>query len=181
MAEKKLTDLFYDTLKDIYFAERQILQNLPKMAKAAHSDELRRAFLTHRDETEGQVERLQQVFEIFGKRAQAKTCEAIMGILEEGKEIIEEYKDSQALDAGLLAAGQAVEHYEIARYGTLKNWAAQIGLKDASALPDQNAAAIKEDGCAAQQVGANVGESRSRPIIRASRGIERISTRRFAT
>lgn len=137
MAEKNLTDLFYDTLKDIYFAERQILKSLPKMAKAAHSDELRQAFLTHRDETEGQVERLQQVFEIFGRRAQAKTCEAIMGILEEGKEIIEEYKDSQALDAGLLAAGQAVEHYEIARYGTLKNWAGQLGLKDASALLDQ--------------------------------------------
>ena len=137
MAEKKLTDLFYDTLKDIYFAERQILKILPKMAKAAQSEELKQAFLTHRDETEGQVERLQQVFEIFGKRAQAKTCEAIMGILEEGKEIIEEYKDSQALDAGLLAAGQAVEHYEIARYGTLKNWADQLGLKEASALLDQ--------------------------------------------
>jgi ferritin-like metal-binding protein YciE len=137
MAEKKLTDLFYETLKDIYFAERQILKNLPKMAKAAHSDELKQAFLTHRDETEGQVERLQQVFEIFGKRAQAKTCEAIKGILEEGEEIIEEYKDSLALDAGLLAAGQAVEHYEIAWYGTLKNWAGQLGLKDASALPDQ--------------------------------------------
>jgi uncharacterized protein DUF892 len=95
MAEKKLADLFYDTLKDIYFAERQILKSLPKMAKAAQSDELKQAFLTHHDETEGQVDRLQQVFEIFGKRAQAKTCEAIMGILEEGKEIIEEYKDSQ--------------------------------------------------------------------------------------
>jgi ferritin-like metal-binding protein YciE len=88
-------------------------------------------------------------------------------------------RTAPALDAGLLAAGQAVEHYEIARYGTPKNWAAQIGLKDASALSDQKA--IKEDGCAAQQVGASVGESLSRPIIRASREIERISTRRFAT
>jgi ferritin-like metal-binding protein YciE len=87
--------------------------------------------------TRRQVERLQQVFEIFGKRAQAKTCEAIKGILEEGEEIIEEYKDSSALDTGLLAAGQAVEHYEIARYGTLKNWADQLGLKEASALLDQ--------------------------------------------
>jgi ferritin-like metal-binding protein YciE len=136
MVEKKLTDLFYDTMKDIYFAERQILKNLPKMAKAAHSDELKQAFLTHRDETEGQLERLQQVFEILGKRAQAKTCEAIKGILEEGEEIIEDYKDSQALDAGLLAAGQAVEHYEISRYGTLKTWADQLGLKDAAALLD---------------------------------------------
>jgi ferritin-like metal-binding protein YciE len=137
MVEKTLTDLFYDTLKDIYFAERQILRNLPKMAKAAHSDELKQAFLTHRDETEGQIERLQQVFEIVGKRAQAKTCEAIKGILEEGEEIIEDYKDSQALDAGLLAAGQAVEHYEISRYGALKTWADQLGLKDAAALLDQ--------------------------------------------
>ena len=137
MAEKKLTDLFYDTLKDIYFAERQILKNLPKMAKAARSDELKQAFVTHRDETEGQIERLQQVFEIFGKRAQAKTCEAIKGILEEGEEIIEDYKDSQALDAGLLAAGQAVEHYEISRYGTLKTWANQLGLKDAATLLEQ--------------------------------------------
>ena len=138
MPEKKLTDLFYDMLKDIYFAERQILKNLPKMAKAAHSEDLKKAFLAHHDETEGQIERLQQVFEIFGKRAQAKTCEAIRGILEEGEEIIENYKDSGALDAGLLAAGQAVEHYEISRYGTLKTWATRVGLKDAATLLDQN-------------------------------------------
>ena len=107
------------------------------MAKAARSDELKQAFVTHRDETEGQIERLQQVFEIFGKRAQAKTCEAIKGILEEAEEIIEDYKDSQALDAGLLAAEQAVEHYEISRYGTLKTWANQLGLKDAATLLEQ--------------------------------------------
>jgi ferritin-like metal-binding protein YciE len=83
------------------------------------------------------VERLQQVFEIFGKRPQAKTCEAIKGILEEGEEIIDNYKDSEALDAGLLAAGQAVEHYEISRYGTLKTWATKLGLEDAAALLDQ--------------------------------------------
>jgi ferritin-like metal-binding protein YciE len=112
MSEKMLSDLFYDTLKDIYFAERQILKSLPKMAKAAKSAELRQAFLTHRDETEVHVERLQQVFEIVGKRAQGKTCEAIKGILEEGDEIIEDYEGSEALDAGLVAGGQAVEHYE---------------------------------------------------------------------
>jgi ferritin-like metal-binding protein YciE len=137
MADKKLNDLFYDTLKDIYFAERQILKALPKMAKAANSEELRTAFLTHRDETETHVERLQQVFEILGKRAQAKTCEAIKGIIEEGDEIAEEYAGSDALDAGLLAGGQAVEHYEMARYGTLKNWALQLGMKDAANLLDQ--------------------------------------------
>lgn len=137
MTEKKLNDLFYDTLKDIYFAERQILKTLPKMAKAAKSSELRQAFLTHRDETEVHVERLQQVFDILGRRAQSKTCEAIKGILEEGDEIAEDYAESEALDAGLLAGGQAVEHYEMSRYGTLKTWATQLGMKDAAALLDQ--------------------------------------------
>ena len=137
MTDKKLADLFHDTLKDIYFAERQILKALPKLAKAAQSQELKQAFLTHRDETEHHVERLQQVFEIFGKRAQGKTCEAIKGILEEGEQITEEYTGSEALDAGLVASAQAVEHYEMSRYGTLKTWAAQLGLKDAVALIDQ--------------------------------------------
>jgi ferritin-like metal-binding protein YciE len=137
MTEKKLADLFYDTLKDIYFAERQILKSLPKMAKAAKSAELKTAFLTHRDETETHVERLQQVFEILGKRAQTKTCEAIKGILEEGDEISEDYAGSEALDAGLLAGGQAVEHYEMSRYGSLKTWALQLGMKDAAALLEQ--------------------------------------------
>lgn len=134
MAQKTLDDLFYDTLKDIYFAERQILRALPKMARAAESPELKAAFETHRDETEGQVERLQQVFESIGKRAQGKTCEAIQGILSEGEEIIESFKGSPALDAGLISSAQAVEHYEIARYGTLAAWAKQLGYKDAVKL-----------------------------------------------
>ncbi len=137
MADKKLNDLFYDTLKDIYFAERQILKALPKMAKAAQSEELRKAFMTHRDETEDHVARLQQIFENIGKRSQAKTCEAIKGILEEGEEILEDYKGSEALDAGLVASAQAVEHYEMSRYGTLKNWAGQLGMKDVVGLLDQ--------------------------------------------
>jgi len=137
MPEKKLNDLFYDTLKDIYFAERQILKSLPKMAKVAQSEELKNAFMTHRDETEGHVERLQQVFEAIGKRAQMKTCEAIKGIIEEGEEIMEEYRGSEALDAGLLASAQAVEHYEMSRYGALKTWASQLGMKDVVALLDQ--------------------------------------------
>jgi len=135
--EKTLDDLFYDTLKDVYFAERQILKSLPKMAKAANSEKLKEAFLLHREETEGQIERLQKVFEIAGKRAQGKTCEAIKGILEEGEEIMEEFEDSPALDAGLVSSGQAVEHYEIARYGTLKTWASQLGLEDAAKLLQQ--------------------------------------------
>jgi ferritin-like metal-binding protein YciE len=137
MVEKTLKDLFYDTLKDIYFAERQILKTLPKLAKAAKSEELKTVFLTHRDETEGHVDRLQTVFEMIGKRPQTKTCEAIKGILEEGDEIMEEYAGSEALDAGLLAGGQAVEHYEMSRYGTLKTWAVQLGMQDAAALLDQ--------------------------------------------
>jgi ferritin-like metal-binding protein YciE len=127
---KDLSVLLYETLKDIYFAEKQILRALPKMAKAAQSEELRQAFEKHRDQTEGHVERLEQIFEAIGKPARGKTCEAINGIIEEGKEIIEDFDDTEALDPGLLAAAQAVEHYEIARYGTLKTWAGQLNLKD---------------------------------------------------
>src|SRR6185437_11521583 len=140
MAEKKLEDLFYDTLKDIYYAERKILRALPKMAKAAKSAELKQAFQKHLEETEGQVERLQQVFEILGKRAQGKTCEAIEGIISEGEEIADEFKNTPALDAGLISSAQAVEHYEITRYGTLKRWAAELGMKDAERLLDQTLA-----------------------------------------
>ena len=134
---KDLNDLFLDTLKDIYFAEKQILKALPKMAKAANSDKLRAAFEKHHGETEGQVERLEQIFELLDVPARGKTCEAIKGLLEEGKEIMDEYKGCEALDAGLLAAAQAVEHYEISRYGTLKQWAMQLGMKDAVRLLDQ--------------------------------------------
>lgn len=141
--EKTLDDLFYDTLKDIYYAERQILKALPKMARGAQSPELKAAFEKHREQTQGQVERLQQVFEIIGKRAQGKTCEAIEGILAEGEEILEEFKGTAALDAGLISAAQAVEHYEISRYGTLKTWAQTLGYKDAVKLLD---ATLQEEG-----------------------------------
>lgn len=137
MAEKTLNDLFYETLRDIYYAERKILKSLPKMARAAQSEKLKNAFQKHRDETEGQVERLQQVFEIIGKNARAKTCPAIDGIVEEAEEIMEDFKGTPALDAGLLAAAQAVEHYEISRYGTLATWARELGLKDAVKLLEQ--------------------------------------------
>ena len=139
MPEKTLNDLFYDTLKDIYFAERQILKTLPKLAKAAKSEELKAAFLTHRDETEGRVERLQQVFEMIGKPARwPRPCRWIKEHPEEGDEIMEDYAGSEALDAGLLAGGQAVEHYEMSRYGTLKTWATRSwGMNEASTLLDQ--------------------------------------------
>lgn len=135
---KVLSDLFHDTLMDIYFAEKQILKALPNMARAARSEEGKAGFLKHRDETEGQIERLGQVFEIIGKPLRGKTCEAIQGILAEGEEIMEEYRDSPALDAGLISSAQVVEHYEIARYGTLKSWAAQLGLDEAVPLLDAN-------------------------------------------
>ncbi|MBX3582880.1 MAG: ferritin-like domain-containing protein [Rhizobiaceae bacterium] len=134
--EKTLEDLFHDTLKDIYYAERKILKALPKMKRAAQSEDLKAAFDKHRQETEGHVDRLQQVFEILGKRAQGKTCDAIEGIISEGEEIIDEFKDTAALDAGLISAAQAVEHYEITRYGTLKRWATELGMAEAAKLLD---------------------------------------------
>jgi ferritin-like metal-binding protein YciE len=133
---KMLQDLFLDTLKDIYFAEKKILTALPKMAKAAQSADLQAAFEKHEGETEQQVSRLEQVFQSIGETPKGKTCDAILGILDEGKEIMDEYKGMPALDAGLLAAAQAVEHYEISRYGTLKCWAGELGYKDAVKLLD---------------------------------------------
>ena len=124
---KTLDDLFLDTLKDIYYAEKQIVKALPKMAKAATSSELKAGFEKHLQETQGHVDRLEQVFDLIGAPARGKTCEAILGIIEEAKEIMDEFKDSPALDAGLVSSAQAVEHYEIARYGTLKAWANQLG------------------------------------------------------
>src|ERR1700757_4515447 len=144
MADKDLNALFLETLKDIYYAEKQIYKSLPKMAKAANSDQLRAAFEKHQDETEGQIERLEQIFESLGKPARGKKCDAIEGILDEGEEIMDEYADTPALDAGLLAAAQAVEHYEISRYGPLKTWAEKLGHKDAVKLLDQTLAEEKK-------------------------------------
>ncbi|KRD72548.1 ferritin-like domain-containing protein [Ensifer sp. Root278] len=156
---KDLSDLFHDTLKDIYFAEKQILKALPKMARAAQSEEGKAGFLKHRDETEGQIERLGQVFEIIGKPARGKTCEAIQGMISEGEEIMEEYKGTAALDAGLISSAQTVEHYEIARYGTLKSWAAQLGLNGAVALLDAN---LQEEIATDQKLTA-LGEAAANP------------------
>jgi ferritin-like metal-binding protein YciE len=140
--EKTLEDLFLDTLKDIYYAERKILKALPKMKRAAQAEDLKAAFEKHHQETEVQIERLQQVFELLGKRAQGKTCDAIEGIIAEGEEIMDEFKDTAALDAGLISAAQAVEHYEMTRYGTLKRWATELGMADAAKLLD---ATLKEE------------------------------------
>jgi ferritin-like metal-binding protein YciE len=133
---KKLDELFHDTLKDIYYTEKKILTALPRLAKAARSEDLRAAFDKHHGETEKHVERLEEVFELIGKKAQGKTCDTVIGIVEEGQQIMKEYKGSPALDAGLLAGAQAVEHYEISRYGTLRTWANELGLTKAVPLLD---------------------------------------------
>jgi ferritin-like metal-binding protein YciE len=140
---KQLDNLFHDTLKDIYFAEKKILSALPKMAKAAQNDDLKAAFEKHESETEEQVKRLEQVFEMIGQKPQGKNCPAILGIIEEGQEIMKEYKGSPALDAGLLSAAQSVEHYEISRYGTLRTWAEELGLEDAVSLLEETLAEEK--------------------------------------
>lgn len=134
MASKSLDDLFLDTLKDIYFAEKQILKALSKMARAAQDPKLRTAFEDHRAETEGHVDRLEKVFEIIDVAPRGKTCDAILGIIDEGKDIMEEFKETTALDAGLISSAQAVEHYEMARYGTLRAWAEELGRTDVAEL-----------------------------------------------
>jgi ferritin-like metal-binding protein YciE len=135
--QKTLDELFHETLKDIYYAEKKILTALPKMAKAAQSEELQAAFEKHEGETEGQVDRLEKVFELINQPAKGKTCDAINGMIDESKEVMKEFRGSAALDAGLLAAAQAVEHYEISRYGTLKTWAKELGLDDAVSLLEE--------------------------------------------
>jgi ferritin-like metal-binding protein YciE len=135
--QKTLDELFHETLKDIYYAEKKILTALPKMAKAAQSEELQAAFEKHEGETEGQVDRLEKVFELINQPAKGKTCDAINGMIDESKEVMKEFRGSAALDAGLLAAAQAVEHYEISRYGTLKTWAKELGLDDAVNLLEE--------------------------------------------
>jgi ferritin-like metal-binding protein YciE len=135
---KSLQDLFINLLKDMYYAEKQILRTLPKMAKKADSDELRQAFEHHLKETEGQVERLEQVFALCDAKPAGKTCPAIKGIIEEGEEDMKDAKDPDVLDAAMIADAQAVEHYEIARYGTMIAWAKQLGMNDAASLLDQS-------------------------------------------
>jgi ferritin-like metal-binding protein YciE len=153
---KQLDELFHDTLKDIYFAEKKILATLPRMAKAAQSPDLQKAFEKHRGETEGHVARLEKVFATIDKKPQAKTCDAIVGITAEGAEIMKEYKGSPALDAGLLAAAQAVEHYEMSRYGTLKTWAEELGLNDAVRLLDQTLEEEKKTDAALTKIAETV-------------------------
>lgn len=135
--EKTLGDAFYETLKDVYYAEKQSVRALGKSAKAARSDGLKQAFQEHREESSGQVERLEQVFEMLGKPARSKTCEAMRGLQAEMEEDQEDFGETDAADAVLIGCAQAIEHYEIARYGTLKTWATQLGLAEAAKLLDE--------------------------------------------
>ena len=136
-AVKTMEDLFLHTLKDIYYAEKLIYRSLPKMMKQASSPELKQAFEKHRQETEGQIERLEQIFEDCEVAARGVRCEAMDGIIAEAKDIMEEVEDDQVRDAGMLAAAQTVEHYEISRYGTMISWANQLGMKNAAKLLQQ--------------------------------------------
>lgn len=141
---KNLHDLFEETLRDIYYAEKAITKALPKMAKKASSQELSSAFEEHLQQTEGQIERLEQVFKILDKSPRGKKCAAIEGMIEEAEEVIKESESDTVRDAGMLAAAQAVEHYEISRYGTLVAWAQKLGLAEAAELLEQTLDEEKE-------------------------------------
>jgi ferritin-like metal-binding protein YciE len=134
---KGASELILSFMQDVYYAERQILKALPKMAKAASHPGLRDAFLQHREETQGQVERLQKAFEALGKRARGVTCEAMNGLVEETEEVIEEFPQGDVRDAGLVACAQAIEHYEMARYGALVAWARASGQKEIVSLMEE--------------------------------------------
>ncbi len=144
MAEKDMRGLFLHTLKDVYCAEHEILKTLPKMAQTAKADRLKKAFEQHRLQTEGQIQRLEQVFSLLDQKAEGVPCEAIQGILAEGAEVMDEFAGGPALDAGLIAAAQAVEHYEIARYGALRSWAELIELEEVERLLEQTLDEEKE-------------------------------------
>jgi ferritin-like metal-binding protein YciE len=155
MADKNLNDLLLHTLKDVYFAENAIIKALPKMAEAAESEELTEAFQTHLEQTKGHVERLEKVFKILGKKAEGVPCEAIKGILKEGDEVATEFKGTIALDAGLIAAAQAVEHYEIARYGALAAWADELGLDEVVDLLEETLDEEKETDSLLTEIAEN--------------------------
>lgn len=138
MAIKDLQDLFLHTMKDIYFAENHIKKALPKMAEKASNSELSKLFSSHLEETNTHIERLEKAFETLGEKASGEECPAIEGIVKEAKELMDEIKDKETLDAALIASAQAVEHYEITRYGSLISWAQELGHDDARNFLEQN-------------------------------------------
>ena len=135
--KENLSKIFEDTLKDIYWAEKHLTKALPKLSSAAYDEDLSAAFNSHLKETEGHVERLEQIFDLLGKKAQAKKCPAMEGLVEEGKEAIDEYEEGYARDAALIIAAQKVEHYEIAAYGSLKAHAKMMGEEDIVSLLEE--------------------------------------------
>ena len=143
MALDSLDALFEDTLRDMYYAEKKLTKILPKMAKKASSRELSEAFTSHAEETRGQVDRLEQIFKLIDKSPRAKKCEALEGLSAEGDHVMEEAEEDGVMDAGLVASAQAVEHYEIARYGTLIAWANQLDMADAASLLEESLAEEK--------------------------------------
>jgi len=154
--EKTLHDAFYETLKDIYYAERQSVRALKKSAKAAKSPELKQAFEKHSEESARQVERLTQVFEFIGKSARAKTCEAMQGLTAEMEEDLEDFGNTEAADDVLIGCAQAVEHYEIARYGLLKSWAKKLGLSEAEKLLGETLEEEKKTDALLTQIGESL-------------------------
>jgi len=144
MSVTNLEELFVHTLKDIYYAEKQIVGALPKMAKKASAAPLKKAFEMHLEQTKGQIDRLDKVFELCGQKAKGEKCPAIEGILKEGEELMGEIKDPETLDAAMISAAQAVEHYEISRYGTLVSWAELLDMDDAISLLEKTLDEEKE-------------------------------------
>jgi Uncharacterized protein conserved in bacteria len=138
MTVSTFDELFMHVLGDIYYAEKQILKALPKLAAQASSSELRAALQSHRDETEEQVNRLEKAFELLGHKPKAVKCQGIEGILKEGDELLSEVDDDPVRDAGMITGAQVVEHYEIVRYGTLIAWADKLGYDEVGALLNQN-------------------------------------------
>jgi len=181
MKLESLQDLLVDQLKDLYSAENQLVKALPKMAKAATSEELRSGFEQHLEETKNQVSRLEQICEELGVTPKGKKCAAMEGLIQEGKELMEEDAEPAVMDAGLIAAAQKVEHYEMASYGTARTWAQQLGLEEAATLleetyeeekaTDEKLTQLAEQGVneeAEVAVGANGGSTQPRQIERGS-------------
>lgn len=175
-----LHDAFIDELRDTYDAERQLTKALPKLAKAASSPELRTAFQTHLEETQGQIKRLEAVFQSLDEKVRAKHCDGMAGIIEEGKSVMDEDFDEATMDACLIASGQRAEHYEMAAYGTLVAWAQAMGHTEAAELlqetldeekaADQKLSGLAEDGINQQAADAahpsddDMDEESPRPV-----------------
>jgi ferritin-like metal-binding protein YciE len=167
-AEKNLADAFYETLKDVYFAEKQSVKACKKSAKASTAPELKKAFEQHGEESAHHVERLTQVFEILGKPARAKTCDAMQGITSALEEDLEDFGGTAAADAVIIGCGQAIEHYEMARYGLLKSWATQLGMSAAAKLLDETLQEEKKADALLTQIAEKVANRAAQAGMKAA-------------